>query len=82
MAERSRLGRSAGGASRAGRVPSSESRGVLAQDRRLELAELRARLEAELIGERAAGRPVGAQGVGLASGAVEASMSCARRRSR
>ena len=46
--------------------------GVLPQDRRLELAELRARLEAEIIGERAASGLVRTQGVGLASGAVQA----------
>ena len=45
--------------------------GVLAQDLALELLELRARLEAELLEERAAGVLVGGERVCLPAGAVE-----------
>jgi len=44
---------------------------VLAQDRRLELAQLGRRLDAQAVDERLVGQPVGLEGVGLASGAVE-----------
>ena len=50
---------------------SGRERLVLTQDRRLELPEVRAGLEAELVLEHAATRLVGVQRVRLAAGAVE-----------
>ena len=54
-----------------GRTAGRSSDGILAQDRLLELAQGGARLEAELLDERAARVLVGRERVGLAAGAVE-----------
>ena len=64
--------RRASGATDAATRPAAERLGdVLAQDRRLERAQVRRRLDAEPVDERAARVAVGRERVGLAAGAVE-----------
>ena len=58
-------------AGRASGVSSSSSDVVLAEDRGLELAELRAGIDAELLDERLARGAVGGERVGLPARAVE-----------